>query len=119
MAYVVERDYGALFYEASSENLPYLEIVQGVEGADNITVVEDISVLIPGSIDFKIDTIVFDPDMIQINGDTDNFNTVDSIKNGLQKSSYFGSVEIGSAKLDSSGTRVAFKVILSRRGKKI
>jgi type II secretory pathway component PulL len=74
----------------------------------------DISIYIPDSMDFKIDAIVFDPDMVQINGDTDNFNTVDSIKNGLQKSSYFGSVDIGSAKLDSSGTRVEFKLILSR-----
>jgi Tfp pilus assembly PilM family ATPase len=91
-------------------------LVPGSEvGATVVDILRDISVLIPGSIDFKIDTIVFDPDMIQINGDTDNFNTVDSIKNGLQKSSYFGSVDISSAKLDSSGTRVEFKVILSRR----
>ncbi|MFH1673912.1 MAG: pilus assembly protein PilM [Pseudomonadota bacterium] len=95
-------------------------LVSGSEvEATVVDILRDISVLIPGSIDFKIDTIVFDPDMIQINGDTDNFNTVDSIKNGLQKSSYFGSVDISSAKLDSSGTRVEFKVILSRRGKKI
>lgn len=90
--------------------------LSGSEGETTVVnILRDISVLIPDSIDFKIDTIVFDPDMIQINGDTDNFNTVDSIKNGLQKSSYFGSVDISSAKLDSSGTRVEFKVILSRR----
>jgi general secretion pathway protein L len=79
----------------------------------------DISIFIPDAMDFKIDTIVFDPDMVQINGDTDNFNTVDSIKNGLQKSLYFGSVDISSAKLDSSGTRVEFKLILSRQKRAI
>lgn len=91
-------------------------------GAGEITVMEilrDISQFIPDAADFKVDTIVFDPDVIQINGNTDNFNTVDSIKNGLQKSSYFESVDIGSAKLDSSGSRVEFKIILLRQKKTV
>jgi general secretion pathway protein L len=95
-------------------------LLSGSAGETRIMdLLRDISIFIPDAMDFKIDTIVFDPDMIQINGDTDNFNTVDSIKNGLQKSSYFGSVDISSAKLDSSGTRVEFKLILSRQKKVI
>lgn len=86
-----------------------------IEETSIMDLLRDISIYIPDSKDFKIDTIVFDPDMVQINGDTDNFNTVDSIKNGLQKSSYFGSVDINAAKLDSTGTRVEFKLILSRQ----
>jgi general secretion pathway protein L len=84
-------------------------------GATLMDMLADLSRLMPEAADFKINSVVFDPDMIQFNGTTDNFNTVDSIKNGLQKSSYWKGVDISSAKLDSSGTSVEFKLILSKR----
>jgi hypothetical protein len=45
-----------------------------------------------------------------ISGDTDTFNSVDGIKNGLEKSNLFKKVVISSANINKSDNRVRFKL---------
>jgi general secretion pathway protein L len=55
---------------------------------------------------------VVDPDGLMMKGETDTFNTVDTIKKGLEPSAYFKAVTISSANLDQSGNRVRFEMKL-------
>jgi hypothetical protein len=79
-----------------------------------LDLLRDISIRIPGSLDVKVLSMVVDPETVQITGETDTFNTVDSIKKGLEPSPYFSEVTISSANLDRSGKRVQFEMRLKR-----
>jgi general secretion pathway protein L len=54
--------------------------------------------------------MVVDQEGIQIRGTTDTFNTVDSIKKGLESSQIYRDVVIASANLDKSGKGVRFEI---------
>ena len=71
-----------------------------------LDIIKDISWLIPESTDFLITSFTFDSAAVKIKGETDNFNTVDNIKNSLSKSNYFKNVTISSATLIKKGSRV-------------
>ena len=75
-------------------------------GIRTLDIIKDISRLIPESTDFLITSFTFDGAAVKIKGETDNFNTVDYIKNSLGKSNYFKNVTISSATLIKKGTRV-------------
>jgi general secretion pathway protein L len=73
---------------------------------------KDISLRVPESADVQITRIVVDPDGVRMQGETDTFNTVDTIKRGLETSAYFKAVTISSANLDQSDNRVRFEMKL-------
>jgi Tfp pilus assembly protein PilN len=77
-----------------------------------VDLLRDISLRIPESVDVQMTRIVVDPDTLLIKGDTDNFNTVDTIKKGLEASTDINKVTISSANLDRSGKRVQFEMKL-------
>ena len=79
-----------------------------------LDLLRDISLRISGSLDVKVLNMVINPETVQIKGETDTFNTVDSIKKGLEPSQYFSEVIISSANLDRSGKRVRFEMKLKR-----
>jgi len=79
-----------------------------------IDLLNDISRLIPQSIDVDLTRIVTGPEIITISGDTDTFNTVNDVKTRLQNVQGFQSVEINSANLDKSGNRVRFKLKIAQ-----
>ncbi len=79
-----------------------------------LDLLRDISLRVPESVDIHVARIVVDPDAVLMTGDTDTFNTVDTIKKGLESSSYFNDVTISSANLDRSGKRVRFEMKLKR-----
>ncbi|MBW1742445.1 MAG: pilus assembly protein PilM [Deltaproteobacteria bacterium] len=83
-------------------------------GTRVLDLLREFSMRVPESADVHVARIVVDPDAVQITGDTDTFNTVDTIKKGLEPSSYFGDVTISSANLDRSGNRVRFEMKLGR-----
>ncbi|HIJ21234.1 MAG TPA: hypothetical protein HPP58_09325, partial [Deltaproteobacteria bacterium] len=70
---------------------------------------------IPKTLDLIVTRMVIDPDTVSIKGQTDTFNSVDMIKNGLSSSSKFGSVNISSANLDRTGKMVKFEMKLVRK----
>ncbi len=89
--------------------------VPGMGGDQKVLdLLKDISERIPSSLDVQLNSMVVDPDTVRISGETDTFNTVDSIKNDLEPSSYFNQVTISSANLDRSGKRVQFELKLQR-----
>jgi len=79
-----------------------------------LDLLRDISLRVPESADVHMTRIVVDPDAVLIRGETDTFNTVDTIKKGLEPSAYFDAVTISSANLDRSGNRVRFEMKLER-----
>jgi general secretion pathway protein L len=79
-----------------------------------LDLLRDFSLRVPESLDVRIQSMVVDPENVQIKGETDTFNTVDIIKKGLEPSRYFSTVTISSANLDRSGKRVQFEMKLKR-----
>ena len=79
-----------------------------------LDLLKDISERVPGALDVHVTSMVVDPDTVRISGETDTFNTVDSLKNGLEKSTYFSEVTISAANLDRSGKKVQFELKLQR-----
>ena len=79
-----------------------------------LDLLRDVSVRVPESADVHVARMVVDADAVLIRGETDTFNTVDTIKKGLEPSEYFSSVTISSANLDRSGERVRFEMKLQR-----
>lgn len=75
-----------------------------------LNILKDISRLVPESVDFLIKSFSFDGVSVDIKGETDHFNTVDSIKNSLGKSDYFKNVKISSANLIKKDSRVGFNL---------
>jgi general secretion pathway protein L len=79
-----------------------------------IDLLRDISLRVPESLDVRVMSMVVDPEVVNIKGETDTFNTVDIIKKGLEPSEYFSAVTISSANLDRSRKRVQFEIKLKR-----
>ena len=79
-----------------------------------VDLLEDISQRVPRSISVHVNRMVIDPDSVSISGNTDTFNTVDNIKNGLESSPLFNSVTISSANLDRAGKHVRFEIKMQR-----
>ena len=75
-----------------------------------IDILNDISRLIPEKQDVELVSIVVGADNVVISGNTDTFNAVDDMKSGLERADIFQGVSISSANMDSSGTRVRFKL---------
>jgi general secretion pathway protein L len=74
----------------------------------------EISERLPDSMDLKVSRLVIDPNSVRIKGDTDTYNTVDQVKQGLEKSSLFKTTTISSANLDRGKNRVLFEIKLGR-----
>jgi len=87
----------------------------GIGGNSKILdLLRDFALRVPESADVHVTRIVIDPDSVLIRGQTDTFNTVDTIKKGLEPSPRFSAVTISSANLDRSGERVQFEMKLER-----
>lgn len=80
-----------------------------------LDLLKDISDRIQKSLDVRVSRMVIDQETVRISGKTDTFNTVDSIKSGLEPSKYFSGVTISSANLDRTGKRVQFEIKLQRK----
>jgi hypothetical protein len=75
-----------------------------------IDILNNISKLISKNIDVNFTRLVIGAENTVISGDTDTFNSVDGIKNGLEKSNLFKKVVISSANINKSDNRVRFKL---------
>jgi general secretion pathway protein L len=80
----------------------------------SLEILNDISSRIPADLEIQVDRMVVDQDGVQIRGSTDTFNTVDSIKKGLESSEMYHDVIIASANLDKSGKGVRFEIKMAR-----
>ena len=87
--------------------------VEGMNGKA-LDLLLEISERLPDSIDLKVSRLVIDPHFVRIKGDTDTYNTVDRVKQGLITSSLFKTTTISSANLDRGKNRVLFEIKLVR-----
>ncbi|MEJ2156301.1 MAG: type II secretion system protein GspL [Desulfobacteraceae bacterium] len=69
-----------------------------------------ISQLITPDIDVLLTRMSMGADSLTLSGETAAFNTVDDIKNRLEKGDLFKQVTIASANMDKSGKKVRFKI---------
>jgi general secretion pathway protein L len=76
----------------------------------NIDMLNEMSRLIPDSLDVEITHFVRSEDSILISGSTDTFNAVDEIKGRLEKAKPFGKITISSANQDKTTNRIQFKL---------
>lgn len=81
-------------------------------GSKVIDILNDISVRIPEEVEVHVTRMVVDREAVQMKGTTDTFNSVDSIKKGLESSDLFREVVISSANLDKAGSGVLFEIKL-------
>ena len=79
-----------------------------------LEILNDISNRVPADLEIQVDRMVVDQEGVQIRGKTDTFNTVDSIKKGLESSDMYRDVIIASANLDKSGKGVRFEIKMQR-----
>jgi general secretion pathway protein L len=90
--------------------------IPGINSNDKVLdLLRDISNRVPKALDVRVTRMVIDPESVRMSGKTDTFNTVDSIKNELEPSTYFSNVTISSANLDQTGKRVQFEIKLQRK----
>ncbi len=71
-----------------------------------------ISSAVPPSLQVEVSRMVIDQDGVLVRGTTDTFNTVDSLKKGLETAGVFRDVLITSANLDRDGRQVQFELRL-------
>ena len=96
--------------KGSSVSLPGIDANQKV-----VNLLKDISERLPKDMDIRVTNMVIDQAIVRMSGETDSFNTVDSMKNNLESSGYFSTITISSAKMDRSGKRVQFELKLERK----
>ncbi len=80
-----------------------------------LDLLKEISSGIPKDLNLTVTRMVIDPETVSIKGQTDTFNSVDRLKNGLSPSNLFRSVNISSANLDRTGKMVTFEMKLVRK----
>ncbi len=76
----------------------------------SIDVLLQISQLIPESINVIFSRMTIGAGEVTVAGETSDFNSVDDIKNRLEKSELFKQITIASANMDKSGKKVLFKL---------
>jgi general secretion pathway protein L len=97
------------FITSGSEAMP------GIRANERaLDILLDISDRIPQKVDILVTRMVFDPEAIRISGITDEFNSVDIVKSGLETSTYFKEVTISSANQDKRSKQVKFELKLQR-----
>jgi Tfp pilus assembly protein PilN len=80
-----------------------------------LDLINDISQKIPGAVNIDVATMIIDNETVRISGETDSFNTVNSLESGLESSPYFSDVTINKAEHDRSGEKVEFELKLQRK----
>jgi hypothetical protein len=75
-----------------------------------IDLLNEISRLIPETVDVEFTRLVIGPENLLIDGNTDTFNAVDEMKNRLETAKLFRGVTISSANIDRKANRVQFKL---------
>ncbi|MDD5723212.1 MAG: pilus assembly protein PilM [Syntrophales bacterium] len=86
-----------------------------LSGVRVLDILDDISRLLPASVDFVVTSFQYDGNTVTIKGQTDNFNTVDNIEKALGKSNIFNNVKISSASLIEKENRVGLDLKMDLR----
>lgn len=86
--------------------------IVSLSGVAAIDVMRGISTALPANLKLDIDEYNFDPDGVRIRGKTDEFETVDKIKQSLISVPFFKDVQVKDVKAAPDGKGVSFRLIL-------
>jgi type II secretory pathway component PulL len=75
-----------------------------------IDLLYDLSTGTPAALDVRLSNLVAGDQSVLMTGTTDSFNSVNEMKDHLEKNKAFKSVKINSANMDQNGKRVRFKI---------
>jgi len=98
--------------EAAQKRLDILGGLAPVSGATAIDVMRTIATAIPDSTKVDTDEYVMDPEAVRIKARADSFEAVDSIKQQLLNTHYFGDVQVKEVKAAQDG-KVDFRLVLT------
>ncbi len=98
--------------DAAQKRLQILGGLAPVSGVTAIDVMRTISAAIPDKIKVDTDEYVMDPEAVRIKAKTDSFEAVDTIKQQLINTHYFGDVQVKEVKAAQDG-KVDFRLVLS------
>lgn len=74
-----------------------------------VDVLYELSVAVPDGMNLHLSRLLFNDGQITVSGTTDSFNTVDRLKNALEKSNIFKTVTINTADAGKSENQVIFQ----------
>jgi hypothetical protein len=98
--------------EAAQKRLQILGGLAPVSGVTAIDVMRTISAAIPDKIKVDTDEYIMDPEAVRIKAKTDSFEAVDTIKQQLINTHYFGDVQVKEVKAAQDG-KVDFRLVLA------
>ncbi|MFN8627757.1 MAG: type II secretion system protein GspL [Candidatus Binatia bacterium] len=98
--------------DAAQKRLQILGGLAPVSGATAIDVMRTIATAIPDSTKVDTDEYVMDPEAVRIKARADSFEAVDSIKQQLLNTRYFGDVQVKEVKAAQDG-KVDFRLVLT------
>ena len=75
-----------------------------------IDILNALSKRIPNQLDVRFTRMIIGEDNVTISGNTDTFNTVDTVKNRLETDALFESATIVSTNKDKTGNRIRFRL---------
>jgi type II secretory pathway component PulL len=88
--------------------------ISGSESSDSIPNAIDIlyiiSTSLPKELDVKLERFIINKDGMQLSGNSNGFDVVDTMKGRLEKNKEFKTVTISSANMEKNGKRVRFKL---------
>jgi type II secretory pathway component PulL len=98
--------------EAAQKHLQILGGLAPVSGVSAIDVLRTITAAIPENIKIDTDEYIMDPEAVRIKAKTDSFEAVDTIKQQLLNTHYFGDVQVKEVKNAPDG-KVDFRLVLA------
>lgn len=99
--------------DALQQRLTLLHSAVPASGATSVDILRVISAAIPNKIRIDCDDYTLDPDSVRTRCNTDTFESVDSIKQLLISTNFFGEVEVKDVKAAKDGAGVDFRLRLS------
>ncbi len=101
--------------QAIMKNSRTQQNIRSITGQNSLKIIQilgELSTRVDDTIDMDISRFLFNQEQLVISGSTDNFNSVDKIKNKIESSQVFKTVNISSAAADKNGSRINFKFMI-------
>jgi hypothetical protein len=98
--------------EAAQKHLQMLGGLAPVSGVTAIDVLRTITANMPDNVKIDTDEYIMDPEAVRIKAKTDSFEAVDTIKQQLLNTHYFGDVQVKEVKTAPDG-KVDFRLVLA------
>jgi general secretion pathway protein L len=98
--------------ESAQKHLQILGGLAPVSGVTAVDVLRTITAAIPENLKIDTDEYIMDPEAVRMKARTDSFETVDTIKQQLLNTHYFGDVQVKEVKTAQDG-KVDFRLVLA------